>query len=151
MGIRITLNSFRSILEKRGLDAGGSVQRVIDSAVLRYSEPFVPKRSGALIASGYSGTKIGSGKIVYTKPYAAYQYYGRSRSGKALRYGGGSRRGSYWFVRMKAVYANTILAEAAAAAGAKKTAAKSSKKDVYIPPYQNVKTVLGLRRSPILR
>ena len=105
------------ILKKKGLEPYGKVQQYIDGAVLRYTEPFVPKKSGRLIASGWSSTQIGSGKISYETPYARYQYYGVSRTGLALKYHGGGNRGAFWFERMKAVYLQKILSEAAALAG----------------------------------
>lgn len=112
-----TIRAPGEILEKRGMLAYGAVQRYIDRAVLDYCEPLVPKQSGSLIASGESNTKIGSGVVCYGAPYARYQYYGISKSGKPLTYHGGGKRGSYWFLRMKAVNLKTILAGAAKLAG----------------------------------
>lgn len=114
--VTFTIRPPAEILQNKGIAARGKVQKCIDRAVLRYSEPFVPKDSGRLIASGNSATKIGSGTICYDAPYAKYQYYGVSRTGKSLQYHGGGKRGSYWFARMKAVYLSKILAEAAAVA-----------------------------------
>lgn len=51
-------------------------QTFLDSEVLRTSAPYVPMRSGALMRSGTTGTKIGTGKIVYNTPYAKRKYYG---------------------------------------------------------------------------
>lgn len=115
--VSFTIQAPADILKKKGLEAHGKVQRYIDQSALSYAEPFVPKRSGRLIASGRSATKIGSGVICYGAPYARYQYYGVSRSGKSLRYHGGGSRGAYWFERMKAVYLSRILAGAAQIAG----------------------------------
>lgn len=46
-------------------------------------QPYVPFREGALIASAGSSAPW---TVSYGTPYAAYQYYGRSKSGKPLRY-----------------------------------------------------------------
>lgn len=71
-------------------------QELIDSEVLRYCEPFVPKRTGALIKSGKLGTVIGSGEVKYIAPYARAQYYSNSS-----HMNGTSQRGGMWFERMK--------------------------------------------------
>ena len=41
-------------------------QKLVDSEVLRRSDPYVPFRSGILKKSGIAGTVIGSGEIKYT-------------------------------------------------------------------------------------
>lgn len=74
-----------------------SLQAWFDRAVLDACEEFTPKKTGALIQSGFSGSKIGSGRIVYTVPYAVTRYYGAKRGAKAEP----SLRGPYWFERMK--------------------------------------------------
>ncbi len=115
--VTFTIKAPADILKNKGLDAHGAVQRYIDQSALSYAEPFVPRRSGRLIASGRSATRIGSGVICYGAPYARYQYYGVSRTGKSLRYHGGGSRGSFWFARMKSAYLQKILAGAARIAG----------------------------------
>lgn len=50
-------------------------QRFLDSSVLRDSDPYVPMRTGNLARSGQRGTRIGSGQVRYTAPYARKQYY----------------------------------------------------------------------------
>ncbi len=90
------MNSTQTILSSRGLDNYGEAQKKLDSEVLRYSEPYVPFRTGSLKNSGISGTHIGSGEVVYNAPYAKDQYYfGRFAKGSSLR-------GRYWIERMKA-------------------------------------------------
>lgn len=131
MGVSINIKMSELILKRRGIEDCGAVQRKLDSDVLNYCSEFVPRRSGALIKSGYKGTKIGSGVICYSSPYARYQYYGVSKKGKALHYRGGGQRGSFWFDRMKATKKYSLLRDAAIAAGAKaetKTTAKKNTK-----------------------
>lgn len=147
--ITFSLKAPADILQARGLTSGGTVQSYIDRQVLSYCEPYVPKASGALIASGYSATKIGSGNVVYGAPYAAYQYYGRTSRGNAIKYNGAPMRGSYWFERMKAVYGTTILNKAAALAGGTPSAKSSKTAHTPIPLNQPVKTVIGNRKTPV--
>lgn len=143
MAVTFSMKAPASILAEHGLSNGAQVQQYIDKEILRLCEPYVPRKSGALIASGYSATACGSGNICYNAPYAAYQYYGVSKSGNALKYDGAPMRGSYWFERMKAVHAAAILRGAAA------VAAKCAASAPQIPEHQQVKTVLGLRRNPV--
>ena len=78
-----------------------NAQEYIDSEVLRRAEPYVPMKTGKLRRSGYEGTRIGSGTVQYTAPYARPRYY----SGKARR----GLQGKFWFSRMKADHKQKIL------------------------------------------
>lgn len=78
-----------------------SAQKVVDSEVLRRCDPLVPFKTGSLKRSGITGTKIGSGVIRYTAPYAKRQYYW----GRPAKYG---QRGRKWFGRMKFMYRHDI-------------------------------------------
>lgn len=74
-------------------------QRFVDSEVLRRCGPLIPFKTGSLKRSGITGTKIGSGRIRYTAPYARTQYYkGRTRG----------QRGPNWMGRMKVRYGKKI-------------------------------------------
>ena len=110
------LKSFQSdnhkALKRRGLEDNGKVQKYIDSKVLEYCEPKVPKDTGALIASGKIHTQIGSGKVKYRTVYARRWYYREANFQQA------PERGNYWFERMKQQHRNNILD------GAKKIANK---------------------------
>lgn len=53
-----------------------SVQKFVDSEIIRHMVPYTPMRSGFLMKSPVLGTKIGSGRIFYASPYARFQYYG---------------------------------------------------------------------------
>ena len=152
-GISFIIKAPKEIIEGRGLGVGEEVQKLIDSEVLKRCEPFVPKKSGNLISSGTRATKIGSGKVTYDADYAKYQYYGVSVNGRALKYNGAPTRGSYWFERMKAIHGGEILNLAAKKAGAATVVAgmSDSKKRLYVPKNQKVKTVIGLRRNPVFK
>lgn len=126
-----------AILQKRGLEKGGEVQKYIDNEVLRLSTPYVPFQTGNLANSGIRGTNIGSGLVVYDAPYARFQYYGvvmvgetsgsawanknerKVTTDKPLTYHGGGKRGKMWFERMKADHKQDILRNAAKIAGGK--------------------------------
>ena len=51
-------------------------QKIVDSEVLRYMDPYIPYDTGVLAKSAVQGTVIGSGRIVQSTPYARYLYYG---------------------------------------------------------------------------
>lgn len=75
-------------------------QRFIDSEILRRCDPLVPFKTGSLKRSGITGTKIGSGTVRYTAPYAKAQYY-KGRVSVV--------RGRRWFLRMKSEQGQDIL------------------------------------------
>lgn len=59
------------------LKSGNSrAQKWLDNEVIKDCTPFVPRLTGELERSGVSGTKIGSGVVVWNKSYANRQYYG---------------------------------------------------------------------------
>lgn len=74
-----------------------TVQRKIDSEVLRLCAPRVPFDKGILNKSGILGTVIGSGEVKYIAPYAAKMYYNPQ-----FNFQGAPMRGAFWFERMKA-------------------------------------------------
>ena len=73
MSARLELHT-GSILQRFGKKFQ-KAQIGLDNEVLKDCEPYVPFQSGALARSGVSGTKPGTGRIVYNSPYAAKQYY----------------------------------------------------------------------------
>lgn len=141
----LDIRDFKKILSNHGLQAGGRVQKFIDSEVVRQCEPYTPFLSGTLARSPYLATEFGSGLVTYSTPYAHYQYYGivygpnipmmidgeqvwRSPKGVAktltdrkLQYNQEVHpmAGSYWFERMKADKKDEILEGARRIAGGK--------------------------------
>ena len=91
----IDMKPSKEILKERGLAPYGAVQKVIDSEILRLCVPYVPLQDSTLIKSGTIHTKIGSGLVVYSTPYARRHYY------RPARFNGAPKRGNYWFERMK--------------------------------------------------
>ena len=94
------------VMRSHGLDDGGRVQQYIDTQCLQLCEPKIPKDTGALIDSGIINTKIGSGEVTWSTPYARRWYYMPANFQEA------PERGNYWFDRMKAQYKDKILAGA---------------------------------------
>jgi hypothetical protein len=91
-----------------------SAQEWLDNAVLHDCEPYIPLRAGILIFSGILSTKIGSGTVSWTTPYARYLYYGKVMvtspfggpkilTKRNLKFHGGGKRGAFWFERTKEV------------------------------------------------
>lgn len=66
-------------------------QKFIDNEILRRSDPYVPFKTGSLKRSGITGTRVGTGVIKYTAPYAKPQYFKGKASGQ---------RGRKWVKRM---------------------------------------------------
>jgi len=126
------------VLAEHDLQTGGEVQKYIDSAVIRYDEPYVPFDSGTLAHSANTATVIGSGEVRYETPYARYQYYGnvmgpnipikqggetvgffsppnqiKTLTGAKLKYNieHSSLSGSFWFERAMADHKEDILEE----------------------------------------
>lgn len=88
-------------------------QMFIDSEILRGCEPFIPFKTGILVMTGILATKIGSGWISWTAPYARPQYYMKRKKGSIT----GPLRGPFWFERWKAVGGAKVIAGAKKIAG----------------------------------
>ena len=132
------------IIETNGLESEilkeiDRKQKIIDAAVLRYMDPYIPYRSGTLAKSALLNTVIGSGKIVQATPYARYMYYGeiygpniplkvggeivgfyspagmsKTPTGRMMEYDKTKHplAGRLWFERMKKDHLNDIKKEA---------------------------------------
>lgn len=122
--LNFTVNEAK-FLKERNLELGGRVQQYIDSACLRFMEPYVPFRTGALTRSGQTLTQIGSGVIRYrpvspgskkNKSYAARLYYHPEFNFNRAFH---AQAGAYWFDRMIKAKKEEILKGACEIAGAK--------------------------------
>lgn len=110
------MNDTETLLDDHGLGRGRQIQKYIDNAVLRLSDPYIPKDTGTLARSGTIHTVIGSGNVEYATPYCRPVYYensGHGRDGTAF----GGLRGKLWFERMKTDKKDEILRGAKAYAG----------------------------------
>ncbi len=119
---RLELSDIDYIIRKRGLNNRGSVQYLIDSEVIRLSDPYVPFLSGTL-KDAKRHTFIGSGDVryyaevpKYGTPYAKINYYRNAGNGNEGTAHGG-KRGKLWFERMKIDHKQEILNAAARKAG----------------------------------
>jgi len=54
----------------------GRLQPILDTQVLKDSNYYAPMDTGNLMSSGITGSKIGSGQLQWTAPYAKKMYYG---------------------------------------------------------------------------
>lgn len=68
---------WKSTFGKESTERFTTVQKYVDSECIRRMVPYTPMRTGILAKAAVLGTKIGSGEIHYTVPYARYQYYGK--------------------------------------------------------------------------
>lgn len=138
--------STAELKRRLGVDPGGHVQKVVDTAVIRECFPYVPFDEGILAGSAYAATEIGSGEVIYDTPYARYQYYGevygpnfpitengtvvgfysppeKFSTGRKLEYSTEKRpmAGSHWFDRAMADHKDDVLKEAQDAANRRRT------------------------------
>ena len=105
MKVTVSIDA-NKILQSRGLGKSTKVQQFLASEVRRQAEPYTPMQSKDLI----NRVQIASdgSEIVYTQPYAHYQYYGQVMAGRApkhytgdkLTYNGAPMRGARWVERM---------------------------------------------------
>lgn len=132
-------------IRESGVGIGGYVQKVVDAAVIRECQPYLPFDEGVLAASANTATEIGSGEVIYDTPYARYQYYGevygpnypitengeivgwfsppeKFPTGRKLRYSTERNplAGSHWFERAMADRGKAILKEAQNAANSRR-------------------------------
>lgn len=107
MSVRVTVKiDAQKILADRGLGRSNKVQKYLASEVVRLSDPYVPMQQGML--KNQRQISSDGSQIVYTQPYAHYQYYGQVMAGRApkhytgdkLTYNGAPMRGARWTERM---------------------------------------------------
>lgn len=105
--MRIAVNiDAKKILAERGLGSSNKVQKYVASEVARLSDPYVPMQQGHL--KNLHTIAADGSQIVYTQPYAHYQYYGKVMAGRPpkkytgddLTYNGAPMRGARWTERM---------------------------------------------------
>lgn len=106
MSVKIDINTAK-ILKSRGLGGDNSVCKYLASEVKRLSDPYVPMQQGML--KNQATIASDGSQLIYTQPYAHYQYYGKVMAGKAPKeYTGddltyhGANRGPQWDKRMLA-------------------------------------------------
>ena len=104
--VKVDINTAK-ILKSRGLGSDNSVRKYLASEVKRFCDPYVPMQQG-LLKNQTTIAPDGS-QLIYTQPYAHYQYYGKVMTGRAPKqYTGddltyhGANRGAQWEKRMLA-------------------------------------------------
>lgn len=95
--VKVNFNATDIIIKKRGLENFGDVHQKLNNTLLAYCEPYIPKKTGALILSGKSNL----GYLSWSAPYAKKQYYENK---------GSTLRGRLWFARMWASRKDEIMA-----------------------------------------
>ena len=96
------------ILKSRGLGSDTGARKYLASEVKRLCDPYVPMQQGML--KNLVTIAADGSQLVYTQPYAHYQYYGKVMAGRApkhytgddLTYHGAPMRGPQWEKRMLA-------------------------------------------------
>ena len=117
--------------KRAALQRGGPVQCFIDSEVMRYMSPLMPRQEGpqggTMINEMITNTVVGSGYINVATPYARFQHEGKvmiyeptgstyapANEGKIvidknLEYNGAPDCGAFYFERMKRAHEKDIL------------------------------------------
>ncbi len=84
-----TIKPVEQLLQERGLQRGGKIQKIIDSECVKLMDKFTPKRNGNLIKSATKGTVNGTGEIHQIAPYSRVNYYyNAGRGTQGMAYGG---------------------------------------------------------------
>lgn len=94
-------------VRRRFATRGTKAQFMLDSAVKRDTDPYVPMDTGRLARSVQTSSPSGSGLIVYDTPYARRLYYGHC-SIKGTHHPLARRM---WFEEAKAVHGKRWIAE----------------------------------------
>ena len=82
-------------------------QHMLDTSIIRDTDPFVPMDTGMLARSAETASAIGKGEIVYDTPYARRLYYG-DFSFRTVHHPNACRE---WFEAAKAVHEKRWIAE----------------------------------------
>lgn len=110
MQLTLKMNEPNKIIKDHGLDENGRVNAFLRDTVERFSDPYVPFKTGHL---KNNIRHPNNHSIKYVSPYAHYMYMGkvaigpskpkgvkRTISGIDLKYSGAPKRGSQWDKRM---------------------------------------------------
>lgn len=91
-----------------GINPGGRVQKFATQTCAMHMDKYVPYDEGNL-----ADYRIEDNKVIYQQPYAQYQYYGISKSGKKLNYNTDMHRlaTSYWDKEMWTAEKNDVIEE----------------------------------------
>ena len=104
IAVRFNAPALRSELQRNARLA----QVMLDDAVKRDTDPYVPMDTGMLARSVQTASPSGSGEVVYDTPYAHRLYYGLSFGFKKLHH---PLATAQWFEEAKAVHGKRWIAE----------------------------------------
>ena len=95
-------------LKKEFETRGRKAQYMLDTAVMRDTDPYVPMDTGELARSPQTASPPGSGRIVYNRPYVARLYYGKKFNFSPSHH---KLAQAEWFEASKAVNGKRWIAE----------------------------------------
>lgn len=107
--IAFNIPQSEQIIEHFGLNIDGRTQKVIDSSLMAYLEPYMPKDTGTMIDLMFAQNQPGKGEIDINVNYADYVNTGVSKNGNPLNYQGAPMRGANFTERMLADHFEDIL------------------------------------------
>ena len=104
----VTIHFNASELRRELSGNGRKAQIMLDDAVKRDTDPFVPMDTGMLARSVQTASPSGSGEVIYNTPYAHRLYYGVDFDFKKTHH---PLATSGWFEAAKAVRKDKWIAE----------------------------------------
>ena len=83
-------------------------QHILDTTIIRDTDPFVPMDTGMLARSVQTASRIGKGEIVYNTPYARKVYYNTHQHISTVHH---PQASIMWFHHAKSIHEKRWLAE----------------------------------------
>ena len=127
MNIKVTKNfNIQKVLSTRGMGVSNGLRKYLAARVKARCDPYTPMQQSNFKDTAHisqDGTEI-----VYSQPYAHYQYQGevmagrapKHYTGKSLDYNHAPMRGDHWEKRMMADHAGDVEKDVAAYLGGKR-------------------------------
>ena len=102
----VKLKPTSQIKARLGIEPNGRVQKFFSNTCYKHMNKYVPMDEGNLRINA----DVRADSITYESPYARYQYYGISKSGKPLNYRTPGT-GDYWDKRMVSAEMEQVVQE----------------------------------------
>ena len=102
----VKLKPTSQIKARLGIEPNGRVQKFFSNTCYKHMNKYVPMDEGNLRINA----DVKADSITYESPYARYQYYGISKSGKPLNYKTPGT-GDYWDKRMVSAEMEQVVQE----------------------------------------
>ena len=102
----VKLKPTSQIKARLGIEPNGRVQKFFTNTCYKHMNKYVPIDEGNLRINA----DVKADSITYESPYARYQYYGISKSGKPLNYRTPGT-GDYWDKRMVSAEMEQVVQE----------------------------------------